>query len=159
MSLASRLAPQEYLQTCNPDGEQASSIERIQRLERLEQERLEEKVRKEERRRQQIAGAKPSGGRHDLVEDIERVTKYPMAVLGIAWLVIAIVILSTDLTARPRPVLVGALFVLWAVLLVEYSCAWWSLPTVAAISGGVGWSRRPWWCHLSRAGTSSGWRR
>ncbi len=51
-----------------------SSIERIRRLEKLEQERLEEKKRKEERRRQIIAGAKPSGGRHDLVDRIEAVT-------------------------------------------------------------------------------------
>ncbi len=97
-----------------------SSIERIQRLEKLEQERLEEKERKEERRRQIIAGAKPSGGRHDLVDRIERVTKYPMALLGIAWLVIAIVVLTTDLNGSASIVLVGTLFVLWAILLVEY---------------------------------------
>jgi len=97
-----------------------SSIERIQRLEKLELERLEEKERKEERRRQTIDGAKPSGGRHDLVDRIERVTKYPTAVLGVAWLVIGIVILSTDANGSASKVLVGALFVAWAVLLVEY---------------------------------------
>jgi hypothetical protein len=75
---------------------QPSSIERIQRLERLERERLEEKSRIQERRRQAIAGARPAGGRNDLVDDIERVTKYPMAMLGIAWLVIAIVIGGSD---------------------------------------------------------------
>lgn len=98
-----------------------SSIERIQRLERLERERLEEKARKEERRRQIIAGAKPSGGRHDLVDDIERVTKYPLALLGIAWLVIAIIIVTTNVNASASTGLVGALFVLWAILLVEYT--------------------------------------
>lgn len=97
-----------------------SSVERIQRLETLERERLEEKDRKDERRRQSIAGAKPSGGRHDLVDDIERVTKYPMALLGVAWLVIAIIIVTTDVNASASTVLVGTLFVLWAVLLVEY---------------------------------------
>ena len=109
--------------TTAPDSDtqkKPSSIERIQRLERLERERLEEKERKEERRRQVIAGAKPSGGRHDLVDRIERVTKYPMTLLGIAWLVIAIVVLTTDLNGSASIVLVGALFVLWAVLLVEY---------------------------------------
>jgi voltage-gated potassium channel len=74
--------------------EGSSSIERIRRLERLEQERLEEQKRKDERRRQIIAGAKPSGGRHDLVDNIERVTKYPLALLGIAWLVIAIALVE-----------------------------------------------------------------
>ncbi len=97
-----------------------SSIERIQRLEQLERERLEEKERKEERRRRAIAGAKPVGGRHDLVDRIEGVTKYPLALLGIAWLVIAIVILTTDVNGSASTLLVGTLFVLWAVLLVEY---------------------------------------
>jgi voltage-gated potassium channel len=97
------------------------SIQRIQRLERLERERLDEEERKEQRRRQVIAGAKPSGGRHDLVDRIEGFTKYPMAILGLAWLVIAIVILSSDLKGSAPIFLVGILFVLWAVLLVEYA--------------------------------------
>jgi len=97
-----------------------SSIERIQRLERLERERLEEKDRKEEDRRQRIAGAKPSGGRHDLVDRIEQATKYPMALLGVAWMVIGIIVLTTDVNGSASTALVGALFVLWAVLLVEY---------------------------------------
>ena len=97
-----------------------SSIERIRRLEALEQERLEEQRRKDERRRQIIAGTTPSGGRHDLVDEIERVTKYPLALLGIAWLVIAIVVLTKDLNGSASTALVGSLFVLWAIALVEY---------------------------------------
>ncbi|MGD0378938.1 MAG: potassium channel family protein [Acidimicrobiales bacterium] len=97
-----------------------SSIERIQRLERLEEERLKEKERKDEERRQRIAGAKPSGGRHDLVERIEQATKYPMSLLGIAWLIIAITILTTDANGSASTVLVGILFALWAVAFVEY---------------------------------------
>jgi voltage-gated potassium channel len=97
-----------------------ASIQRIQRLEKLEQERIEEKERREERRRQVIAGAKPSGGRHDLVDRIERVTKYPMALLGLAWLVLAIVVLTTDINDSTSTVLVGTLFGLWVITLVEY---------------------------------------
>jgi voltage-gated potassium channel len=97
-----------------------SSIERIQRLEKLEQERLEDKARREERRRQVVAGAKPAGGRHDVVDRIERVTKFPMTVLGIGWLVIAIVVLSSDVNGSSSKFLVGSLFVLWVVMLVEY---------------------------------------
>jgi voltage-gated potassium channel len=97
-----------------------SSIERIQRLQRLERERLEEKKAKEERRRQAIAGVKPTGGRHDLVDDIERVTKYPMTLLGLAWLIVAIVVVTTDVNATASTALVGTLFALWAILLVEY---------------------------------------
>ena len=97
-----------------------SSIERIQRLERLERERLENKARQEERRRQTIAATKPSGGRHDLVDRIEEITKYPMALLGIAWLVIAVIVVTTDLNGSASVWLVSSLFVLWAILLVEY---------------------------------------
>jgi voltage-gated potassium channel len=89
-------------------------------LERLEQERLEEKERREEQRRQVIAGAKPSGGRHDLVDRIEQVTKYPMALLGLAWLALAIVVLSTDVNGSASTLLVGSLFALWVIMLVEY---------------------------------------
>ncbi len=97
-----------------------SSIERIQRLERLERERLEQKERTQERRRQIIAGARPSGGRHDLVDQIERVTKYPMCLVGIAWLVIVVVVVTTDVNSSASIPLVGTLFALWAILLVEY---------------------------------------
>lgn len=97
-----------------------SSIERIRRLERLERERLEEEERREERRRQAIAGVKPSGGRHDLVDRIERATRYPMALLGVAWLVIAIVVVTADVNGSASVALVGTLFALWAILLAEY---------------------------------------
>jgi voltage-gated potassium channel len=98
-----------------------SSIERIRRLESLEQERLEEQKRKDARRRQIIAGTKPSGGRHDLVDDIERVTKYPLALLGMAWLIIAIVVLTKNLQGSASTALVGSLFVLWAIAFAEYA--------------------------------------
>jgi hypothetical protein len=98
-----------------------SSIERIRRLETLEQERLEEQRRKDERRRQIIAGTKPAGGRHDLVDNIERLTKYPLALLGLAWLVVAIAVLTQDLNGSASTYLVGALFVLWAIVLAEYA--------------------------------------
>jgi voltage-gated potassium channel len=98
----------------------SSSLERIRHLERLEQERLDEKERKEARRGRAIADGKPSGGRHDLVDRIEHVTKYPMAVLGVAWLVVAIVILTTDINSRASTTLVATLFILWAILLIEY---------------------------------------
>lgn len=98
----------------------SSAIARIQRLERLEQERLEETKRRQEQRRQTIAGAKPTGGRHDLVDRIERVTKYPLTLLGTVWLVVAVVVLTSDVRNSVSGALVGTLFVLWAVFLVEY---------------------------------------
>jgi voltage-gated potassium channel len=107
-----------------PDGaappKRSSSLERIRRLEHLELERVEEKARREALRRQRIDEVKPSGGRHDLVDRIERVTMYPMVALGMAWLVVAVIILTTDINGSASITLVGTLFVLWAVLLVEY---------------------------------------
>jgi voltage-gated potassium channel len=101
-------------------GKKTSSIDRIQRLEKLERERLEENERKEERRRQTIAGTKPSGGRHDLVDRIEGITRFPMALLGIAWLVIAVIVLTTNVNRSASTALVGSLFGLWIIMLVEY---------------------------------------
>ncbi|HEY2443222.1 MAG TPA: ion channel [Streptosporangiaceae bacterium] len=101
-------------------GRKPSSLERIQRLERLERERLADKERKDERRRQAIAGVKPSGGRHDLVDRIERVTRFPMTVLGVAWLVIAIMVVTTDVNGSASIALVSALFAFWVILLAEY---------------------------------------
>lgn len=107
----------------DPRGDQAkktSAIDRIQRLEKLELERVAEKQRKEDRRSQTIAGTKPSGGRHDLVDRIESVTRFPMTLLGIVWLVIGIVVLTTDVNSSASAALVGVLFVLWVIMLVEY---------------------------------------
>jgi voltage-gated potassium channel len=98
----------------------SSSIDRIRRLEQLELERLEDKERKEQRRKETIAGAKPSGGRNDLVDRIEHFTKFPLTVVGVAWLVIGIAALTTNINGSPSEALVGTLFALWALLLLEY---------------------------------------
>jgi voltage-gated potassium channel len=97
-----------------------ASIVRIQRLERLERERLEERAKREQRRQQGIASAKPSGGRHDLVDRIEELTRFPMAVLGILWLVVAITVLTSDARGKSSFFLVGSLFGLWLLFLIEY---------------------------------------
>lgn len=103
------------------DGEPKSSFsERIARLERLEQARLVETARKEEERCRRIAGDKPSGGRHELVDRIERATRFPMLVVGIAWMVLAVIVLTIDVNRSASIVLVGSLFALWAVAFVEY---------------------------------------
>ncbi|HLX51364.1 MAG TPA: potassium channel family protein [Streptosporangiaceae bacterium] len=101
-------------------GGKPSSIERIQRLERLERERLDDRARKEERRRQVIAGARPAGGRHDLVDRIEQVTRYPLLLLGIAWLVIGVTVVTSRANGTISISLVATLFTLWVILLVEY---------------------------------------
>lgn len=98
----------------------SSFAQRVERLQRLEEVRLSELALREERRCQRILGEKPSGGRHDLVDRIERVTRYPMILLGLAWLVVGIVVVTTDVRGSASIVLVGTLFALWAIALVEY---------------------------------------
>ena len=43
-----------------------------------------------------------------------------MALLGVAWLIVAIIILTTNVKHSASTTLVGTLFVLWAIMLVEY---------------------------------------
>lgn len=86
----------------------------------MEQERLELEARREERRLQAVVDAKPTGGRHDLVDRIEAVTKYPLLAIGIAWLVLGIVAVTDDAHGSASTVLVTAVFALWIVLLAEY---------------------------------------
>jgi voltage-gated potassium channel len=114
--------PTEVVIDPHPSAEarRPSSLERIRRLERMEEERLEEKARKAEHRRRTIAGAKPSGGREDLVDRIERVTKFPVAVLGVAWLVITVIVVSSNASGSASTTLVGLLFAVWVLLLGEY---------------------------------------
>ncbi len=60
----------------------------------------------------------------DLVRDArfgQAVAQHPVPpVVGVAWFVLAIAILSTDVNGSASKVLVGDLFVLWVITLVEY---------------------------------------
>ncbi|MGH9918863.1 MAG: hypothetical protein ACRD6W_08360, partial [Nitrososphaerales archaeon] len=87
----------------------------------MERERLEAEARREERRRRTVSDGKPTGGRHDLVDRIERVTRFPLAVAGAAWLVLTIIVVTTDQSGSASVALVATLFALWACLLVEYA--------------------------------------
>jgi voltage-gated potassium channel len=98
----------------------SSALDRIHRLERLELDRLQQAEERDERRRQQVAGAKPSGGRHDLVDRVEAITRVPVAILGAAWVVVFVMVLTRRADGSASEFLVGTLFVIWAILLVEY---------------------------------------
>jgi len=43
-----------------------------------------------------------------------------MAILGIAWLVLVIVVLNSDVNGSASTLVVGSLFVVWVIMLVEY---------------------------------------
>lgn len=114
------------------------SIERIRRLERLEIERVEERDRKERARQELIAANKPSGGRHDLTDRIERLTRYPMFVAGLAWMVFGIIILTTNATRNTSATLVATLFAVWALMAIEY------MVRLVVCPDRLGYIRRRW---------------
>lgn len=95
------------------------TLERIQRLEKVEQDRLEEEERRERARvDQQVAAdearVEPSGR----MERYERFARLPMAVVGVGWAVAAVVVVTA--TGSAPEWLVGLLFGLWAIIFVEY---------------------------------------
>jgi len=98
-----------------------SSIDRIQRLERVERERLEHQTALDEARQAKIAGAKGKVDDRTLAVDrLDRRASPFMTVVGIAWLVILIVVLSGAVDGSTKVDLVAVLFVLWAVVVIEY---------------------------------------
>lgn len=99
-----------------------STLERIERLEKLEQERLERQGQLEQRRRATLEGARGEpAGRRQALERYEHTASFPMAVLGVAWAVVAVIVLTASLHGAAPEILVGILFALWAVMVVEYA--------------------------------------
>jgi voltage-gated potassium channel len=95
------------------------TLERIQRLEKVEQDRLEVEERRERARvDQQVAAdearVEPSGR----LERYERFARLPMAVVGVGWAVAAVIVVTA--TGSTPEWLVGLLFGLWAIIFVEY---------------------------------------
>lgn len=102
------------------DGSRQGTLERLQRLEKLERERLEREAALEVRRSTALQPAAPLTGRERTLARYEHAASFPMAVLGVAWAVLGIVVVSTHLRGGPAEILVGLLFALWALALVEY---------------------------------------
>jgi voltage-gated potassium channel len=95
------------------------TLERIQRLEKVEQDRLEEEERRERTRvDQQVAADEARVATSSRLERYERFARLPMAAVGVAWAVAAVVVLTA--TGSTPEWLVGLLFGLWAVIFVEY---------------------------------------
>jgi voltage-gated potassium channel len=101
--------------------EKPNTLERIERLEKLEKDRLERQEQLQQRRQGALAGVKSTlGGRDLMLERYERVASFPMAVLGVAWAVAAVIVLSGSRHGTGPEILVGILFAIWALALVEY---------------------------------------
>jgi voltage-gated potassium channel len=103
------------------ESNKASTLDRIQRLERLEHDRLEREEALQARREETIERAKGElTGRRQVLDRYERRVNFPMALLGLAWGVLAAVALTTGVQGTAPELVVGVLFALWAVMVVEY---------------------------------------
>lgn len=101
--------------------DKSSTLQRIERLERLEQERLEHQEQLRRRRDETLERARGEETvRHRALDSYEHRAGLPMAVLGLVWGVLAAVVLTADLEGTPPEVLVVIVFALWAAMAVEY---------------------------------------
>jgi voltage-gated potassium channel len=100
-----------------PSPSTSAALERIHRLERAERSRLELEERRLAQREAVAQGVAEAGG--DRLVRAERALRLPMAVLGVVWAVIGIVIITTNETGIAPTALVLTLFVLWLVVVVE----------------------------------------
>jgi len=102
-------------------SDKPSTLDRIERLEKLEHERLARKAQLEQHRRAKLEGARgePSD-RLEALERYERKASFPMAVLGVVWAVAAVIAFSTHIRGPEAEILVGIVFVLWTIMVVEY---------------------------------------
>ncbi|HEX3793783.1 MAG TPA: ion channel [Acidimicrobiales bacterium] len=100
--------------------QESAALTRIHRLEQQERSRLERELAKRERHAGQLADRQgPADPRRDRLERIERVLRFPMAFVGIAWAVVGIVVLTTNAHGLAPDALVATLFAIWLVVVVE----------------------------------------
>jgi voltage-gated potassium channel len=99
----------------------SKALGRIHRLEELERARLEREERAERARLGVLDAARGTlTGRARTLDRYEHVARIPMAVLGLAWAVVGIAVITLHMHGSSSEVLVGLLFGFWAVVLVEY---------------------------------------
>jgi voltage-gated potassium channel len=105
-----------------PKHEEASSaaLDRIHRLERQERDRLDRELATADRRAEQIEQNRgPTDPMRERLKSVERLIRFPMAVLGVAWAVCGIVVLTTHASGATSRAFVISLFVIWVVVFLE----------------------------------------
>jgi voltage-gated potassium channel len=105
-----------------PKHPEASSaaLDRIHRLERQERDRLDRELATADRRAEQIEQRQgPTDPRREKLKSIEHVIRFPMAVLGVAWAICGIVVLTTHASGTTSQVFVITLFIIWFVVFLE----------------------------------------
>jgi voltage-gated potassium channel len=106
----------------NGAGDEATSaaLKRIHRLERLERDRIARQLQDADRRAQSIdAGQGPSDSRRQALTRVEHALRFPMALLGVAWTVCGIVVVTTHETGVAPEAFVVALFTIWFLIVLE----------------------------------------
>jgi len=105
-----------------PKPKEASSaaLDRIHRLERQERDRLDRELATADRRADQIEQRRgPTDPTREKLKSFEHLIRFPMALLGVAWAVCGIVVLTTHASGATSQAFVISLFVIWVVVLLE----------------------------------------
>jgi voltage-gated potassium channel Kch len=100
----------------------SAALDRIHRLERQERDRLDRELATADRRAQLTEDrAGPTDPRREKLKAFEHVARFPMAALGVAWLVCGIVVLTTHSSGSTSQAFVVSLFVIWLVVVLEFA--------------------------------------
>jgi voltage-gated potassium channel len=105
-----------------PEHPEASSaaLDRIHRLERQERDRLNRELATADRRADLIEQRRgPTDPRREKLKSVEHAIRFPMALLGVAWAVCGIVVLTTHASGTTSQAFVITLFVIWVVVFLE----------------------------------------
>jgi voltage-gated potassium channel len=98
-----------------------STLERIQRLEKVELDRLERRERVQHARDERLSTAKDAAGiPGSALERFEQRVNIPMVVLGAVWFVVFVFALVDSWGRVAEEVLVGILVLLWVIFAIEY---------------------------------------
>jgi voltage-gated potassium channel len=98
-----------------------TTLERIQRLEQVEVDRLEHRERLKQARDEKVASATDAAHKPgSALQRFEKRADMPMVVLGGVWLVVFVLALLDNGNHVREVLLVGILFALWAIFVVEY---------------------------------------
>jgi voltage-gated potassium channel len=98
----------------------SAALDRIHRLERQERDRLDRELATADRRADLIDQRRgPTDPTRERLKSIEHVIRYPMAVLGVAWALCGIVVLTTHASGATSQAFVISLFVIWLLVFLE----------------------------------------
>jgi voltage-gated potassium channel len=106
----------------NAEGSEASSaaLKRIHRLERQERDRIARQLALADQRAEAIeAGQGPTDSRRQKLKRMEHTLRVPLALLGLAWAVCGIIVLTTHSRGGTSKAFVIALFAIWFVVVLE----------------------------------------